>query len=269
MSTSTGDPVRASLDDLLGSFVVDDYARSAAADDGVPAVPNPQRASWTIAVVTGLIGLLLSIAIVTARAGSEERQQLHAALSERVSSLSATVSAAQGRVDAQTDEVERLRDELLASGPSALAARQQLEALAAGAPVQGPGVTVTVDDAPGADAGSLNRVLDRDLQDVVNALWRAGASAVAVNGHRLTSATAIRSAGEAILVDYQPVSRPYTVTALGVDADGARGGLGRLLQVLTGEYGLVTDIRAGDVALPAGDVRTARFATPQPAEAVQ
>ena len=51
----------------------------------------------------------------------------------------------------------------------------------------GPGVTVTIDDAADAEAGSLNRVLDRDLQDIVNVLWRMGASGVAVNGQRLTA----------------------------------------------------------------------------------
>ena len=37
-----------------------------------------------------------------------------------------------------------------------------------------------------------DRVLDVDLQLLVNGLWQAGAEAVAVNGHRLSVLTAIR-----------------------------------------------------------------------------
>ena len=49
-------------------------------------------------------------------------------------------------------------------------------------------------------------MLDRDLQVIVNGLWAAGAEAIAVNGQRLTACSAIRSAGEAILVDFRPLS---------------------------------------------------------------
>ena len=55
------------------------------------------------------------------------------------------------------------------------------------------------------------RVLDRDLQELVNGLWAAGAEAVSVDGQRLTARTAIRSAGEAVLVDFRPLSPPYVV----------------------------------------------------------
>ncbi len=54
-----------------------------------------------------------------------------------------------------------------------------------------------------------------DLQLVVNALWRAGAEAIAVNGRRVIGTTAIRKAGSAILVNYRAVSSPYRIVALG------------------------------------------------------
>ena len=52
-------------------------------------------------------------------------------------------------------------------------------------------------------------MLDIDLQILANGLWQAGAEAVAINGHRLSSLTAIRSAGDAITVDYRSLTRPY------------------------------------------------------------
>ena len=42
-----------------------------------------------------------------------------------------------------------------------------------------------------------------------------GAEAVTVNGERITSTTAIRSAGAAVLVDSTALSGPYTVEAIG------------------------------------------------------
>ena len=43
----------------------------------------------------------------------------------------------------------------------------------------------------------------------------SGAEAVAINGHRLTARTAIRSAGDAITVDYRSLTRPYKIEAIG------------------------------------------------------
>jgi uncharacterized protein YlxW (UPF0749 family) len=74
---------------------------------------------------------------------------------------------------------------------------------------------------------NLGVVLDRDLQDIANALWQAGAEAVAVNGQRLTATGTIRAAGGVILVDFRPVTSPYEVTAIGppdiADTFGASG----------------------------------------------
>jgi uncharacterized protein YlxW (UPF0749 family) len=58
-------------------------------------------------------------------------------------------------------------------------------------------------------------VRDGDLQLVVNALWAAGAEAVSINGQRLGPTTAIRFAGEAVLVDFRPVTSPYEIRAIG------------------------------------------------------
>ena len=56
---------------------------------------------------------------------------------------------------------------------------------------------------------------DDDLQLVVNALWAAGAEAISINGQRLGPTTAIRFAGEAVLVDFRPVTNPYEISAIG------------------------------------------------------
>lgn len=89
-------------------------------------------------------------------------------------------------------------------------------------PMEGPGVVVTLSDSDReardpAYRGALS-VHDVDLQLVVNALWAAGAEAVAVNGQRLVATSPIRAAGETITVNFRPLVPPYEVRAIGADA---------------------------------------------------
>ncbi|MGN6161086.1 MAG: DUF881 domain-containing protein, partial [Marmoricola sp.] len=80
--------------------------------------------------------------------------------------------------------------------------------------VTGPGVQVVVDNAP-KSAGARGVVQDRDLQQLVNGLWQAGAEAMSINGQRVTSLTAVRTAGSAITVNYQSLTPPYVIDAIG------------------------------------------------------
>lgn len=73
-----------------------------------------------------------------------------------------------------------------------------------------PSVNPSIED--GVDLGV---VIDSDIARVVNGLFANGADAISVNGYRITGKTAIRSAGEAILIGYQAVSPPYEILAIG------------------------------------------------------
>ena len=77
-----------------------------------------------------------------------------------------------------------------------------------------------------SDAGSIPadakdpsayNISDSDLQMVVNALWSAGAEAIAVNGNRLVATSSIRAAGETVVVNFRPLSPPYKVEAVGAN----------------------------------------------------
>jgi uncharacterized protein YlxW (UPF0749 family) len=247
------------LESFLAQVVVDDYAAVVPHEDG----RRRWTRHWPALVVLMLIGVLAASVVISTRTSDEARQQTRTALIERVGVLSLTVDERQAAVDAQSETVDALQAEVLA-GRDAVAGEEQVAVLAAQAgttAISGPGLTVTIDDAPDAEAGSLNQVLDRDLQDLVNALWSMGASGVAVNDQRLTGATAIRGAGEAILVNYQPLTRPYTVAAVGTTTTGGEdSALQVLLDGLSADYGLVSDVVTGDVALPAGELRAPRFA---------
>jgi uncharacterized protein YlxW (UPF0749 family) len=112
-------------------------------------------------------------------------------------------------------------------------------------------------DPTAGDKTNPGRVIDRDLQMIVNGLWQAGASDVAINGRRITPTTAIRAAGEAILVNYRPMSPPYVVSAIGSDADQLAGRFrenpaGLLLEELEAQYGVIWELqRVRNITLPA------------------
>jgi uncharacterized protein YlxW (UPF0749 family) len=89
------------------------------------------------------------------------------------------------------------------------------------APVHGPGLTITLDDAPDADlkaAGSqVSELLvhQQDIQAVANALWAGGAEAMTLQGQRVVATTGIKCVGNTVVLHGVPYSPPYHVSAIG------------------------------------------------------
>ena len=98
-------------------------------------------------------------------------------------------------------------------------ARAQMGLVAA----QGPGLVVTLDDSMQRESpsGNLNDLVihSQDVQAVVNALWRAGAEAVAINHQRLVGTSAVLCVGNTLLLNGTVSSPPYVVTAVGASRD--------------------------------------------------
>lgn len=202
------------------------YAAASERRTGIGGPASRGTRGWLVATAAAVIGFLLVASALTLRPGgttaSREKQQLIEQVHSR-----------QAHGDEQAAAVEQLRAQITASraaaiGGSAAALTDELGRLSlttGDVAVQGPGMTVTLEDAPSAAAGpgqprtgdtaQEGRVTSTDLQTVVNGLWQAGAEAIAVNGQRLTARSAIRFAGQAILVDYRPLSPPYVITAIG------------------------------------------------------
>lgn len=88
------------------------------------------------------------------------------------------------------------------------------------APAEGPGLRVTLTDAPrnvdvpGLDPNVLV-VHQQDIQAFVNALWAGGAEAVTLQGQRLISTTGIKCVGSTVVLDGVPYSPPYVIEAIG------------------------------------------------------
>jgi uncharacterized protein YlxW (UPF0749 family) len=195
---------------------------------GPPARSRRRRGRLLVALTMVVAGLLVAVTYDHAVAKSEGRQQIRTALIGDIQKVSGVTDDLAAQLEDLRGKVSATREELLratAVGQRALDELARAEQGAAAVPVTGPGLLVTLANAdPTADqdpvggAGEENtggRVRDGDLQQVVNALWAAGAEAVSINGQRLGPTSAIRFAGEAVLVDFRPVANPYKISAIG------------------------------------------------------
>jgi len=135
--------------------------------------------------------------------------------SDRVAELTRQSAKLQAEIDRLTaglssTELDQANAELeKARGPAGLV------------PVKGPGITVTLDDAPervlddGSGEIALKIVHQQDIQAVANAMWAGGAEAVTVQGQRIVSTTGIKCVGSSVLLQGIAYPPPYTISAIG------------------------------------------------------
>lgn len=216
-TTGRATPTEGLLAQLLNTDVDEEYLVAAARTASPAAGPsNARRMQISAAVVT--FGVLLGVSVIKTE---RDRPQ---ALVERTQVI-AQISARQTRLDRlhnklrfEQDRVADLQTSVaaLVTSASRLGGEADMLGVASGeTAVHGPGVVVTADNAGDAVPGAGGIILDTDLQALVNGLWAAGAEAIAINGHRLSTMTAIRFAGQAITVDYRSLTPPYIVAAIG------------------------------------------------------
>jgi uncharacterized protein YlxW (UPF0749 family) len=268
------------LTNVMDHSLDDGYAEAAARKkaEGGGGLPKTLRAKLGLAAGLVLAALVVTVGAAQARvaapAVAKEREELIDRIEEETSAA-----------DKLEESIEKLRGDVSARQREALekngdSDRSDLVGVLSGAvEVHGPGVKLVVDDAKDAGTGGdgqprgtsgfsdTGRVRDRDMQRVVNGLWESGAEAVSINGQRLTALSAIRAAGDAILVDNRPLVPPYTVLAVG-DGEGLSSRFqdsadGFYLHALQENYGIRTAISvADDLELPAAPSVIVRTAQP-------
>jgi len=255
------------LADLFDGKLLDPgYAEAAAR--GEPA----RRSPVGMVVALALAGLLVVVAAQQVRRTEPAAVRQKNRLITEIHKRTAETDGLQKRLNTLRTDTEKQRAVALARSAEGrrINADAAAEADAAAArAARGSALVVTLDDSKGGSGEG--RVFDQDLQIVVNGLWAAGATAIGVNGQRLTATTAIRTAGQAILVDYRPLTPPYAVTALGDPGRLARafgaGQAGTRLRELRAAYGIRSSIRQkGSAELPAAgavQLRYAREETPK------
>jgi uncharacterized protein YlxW (UPF0749 family) len=168
----------------------------------------------------GLCGVLL---VTSARAadGSDLR-------GSGLTELSDLVRVEERRTQELSAEIDQLAAEVdeLTEGGAEEAGRngdvdEELRATAGLSAVQGPALSVTLDDAPIPERRTEGTEVEdyivhqQDLEAVINALWAGGAEAMMLMDQRIISTSSVKCVGPVLFLQGKRYAPPYTVTAIG------------------------------------------------------
>jgi uncharacterized protein YlxW (UPF0749 family) len=191
------------------------------ADDGQR--PRRRLTAWRVAtpVVVVLAGSLMAVSAANSE-GTDLRPGRYTDLASLVDTEAEEYAALEDHVHALEDDVAQLSSRV--ENREIRRYRHAAERMADPAgltPRTGPGLTITLSDAPedtiNASTENLNLLVvhQQDIQAVVNALWSGGASAVTVQGQRIISTTGIKCEGNAVQLQGIPYGQPYVIQAVG------------------------------------------------------
>lgn len=245
---------------------------------GLPPAKGQRSLLFTVTLL--VVGLGLGVSAHALQGNATARSAARADLIRQVHDVRAARDARAATVTTLSADVAA-RDAAVLAAQSKVQAQalQELSQDAGVTAVSGPGLILTVADAPQVAAPGANSdprsgprtdegiVRARDLQVIVNSLWASGAEAMMINGQRLTSTSAIRFAGAALLVNNRPLVPPYVISAIGdpgsMPGRFAQGTGGAYIANLKASFGIGVDSRtADDIHLPASPSVQTRVATP-------
>ncbi|MFJ1707822.1 DUF881 domain-containing protein [Kitasatospora sp. NPDC088346] len=247
----------------------------------IPPESGPARTNGTRIVgraltcaVFALAGLLFYISAQTAQGTDLRTDNSLLKLSDVIRERSAQNQQLQAQVGDLQDRTDTLAQQQ--GSPADTDRLDALQRVAGLEALRGPGLTVTLNDAPPNATARIPNVPEpdvndlvihqQDIQAVVNALWRGGAEGIQVMDQRLISTSAVRCVGNTLLLQGRVYSPPYVIKAVGktealrsaLDGDPA---IKRYLQYVVA-YGLGWKVQeASDLTLPgytgSADLRSA------------
>jgi uncharacterized protein YlxW (UPF0749 family) len=240
---------------------------------------RPSGWAVLVPVVALAAGLLFATSERTAQ-GTDLRGGGVVELSGLINQRDAAIAREQQELSRLQRQVQQLTKQA-ASRDGAVAAAQasgDAGALSAGlVALTGPGVEITLNDAPSRPDGTLPPdarpddlvIHQSDVQAVVNAVWAAGADGVAIMGKRLVATSAVRCVGNVLLLQGRTYSPPFVITAI-ASGSAVRSQLAASPQVAVlkqaaDAFGLTFTVRdRGTITLPAYDgPLDMQYATPR------
>jgi uncharacterized protein YlxW (UPF0749 family) len=178
---------------------------------------------WRVAVpiACACAGLLATTSMVNAR-GTDLRGGRSSDLIDIVAAQRTEAEQLNDRIERVQDDVTQLTDQVGGTRLRQLERRIERLSLPAGLTgLEGPGLTVVLDDAPRdqdlPENVDTNRLVvhQQDIQAVVNAMWRGGAEGVSIQGQRIIATTGIKCVGNTVLLQGVPYAPPYEIVAVG------------------------------------------------------
>jgi uncharacterized protein YlxW (UPF0749 family) len=221
--------------------------------------------SWQVTLGLALLALGFLIAAQLAAEGPRIRYTTQ----ERAPLVEAALSQQKQQQDLKTrivalrasiQQVEE-QDTGAAARTKDLNARLEQARIAAGLiQLEGTGIVLKLEDStqpvpPDGNAADY-LVTAADLRIVVGELWQAGAEAIAINGERLTTTSAIIDIGGSVLVNVAYLAGPFEITAIGppdlFDRLSASPGFAEFVRTRRGSFGIgISWAEPGTVAVPA------------------
>jgi len=231
-----------------------------------PPIPKGQKPRFR-SVTAGVslfivIGIFFGIAFGLTRELVPIQETTRQELQQRILATQDQLIVTQGLLADQIELLESVKQDVSKQSNTIQRINSnisQLNTVAGYSEVRGDGIRVTIQSSvnPSVEDGiDLGVVIDSDIARVVNGIFARGGIAVSINDHRITSTTAIRSAGEAILVGYQPLIPPYEILAIGNASRMLRelktGDTGIDLSEISDRYGVrFTISEVSQISIPA------------------
>jgi uncharacterized protein YlxW (UPF0749 family) len=212
--------------------------------------PRLTRAQLIVAVL--LFGLGFGLAVQVA-SNSDSDSALRGARQEDLVRILDELDDRTQRLEDEKQGLEKQRQELQSSSDQAAEARKQtaekekqLGILAGTVAAQGPGITVTVEDAKGAVKADM-------LLDAIQELRAAGAEAIQINDVRVVANTYLTDEGKNVSVDGNRINAPFRFQVIGKpqDLEPALNIPGGVVQTLEKEQATVTVERSSKIVVDA------------------
>ena len=217
------------------------------------------KGELAVVAVCAVVGFLLAAQLRTVQLTGAADQ----ATATRLETLQDLYNELTAERDGLADQVQQLQGELALyrdqaasgqAGSEALRAElDQLEITAGLIDVEGPGVSVILEDSSssnltGDEADYL--IHDSDLLSVINELRSAGAEAISLNGERILATSEVRCTGAVVTVNGRRYAAPYVIFAIG-DKDTLYNALtmrSGVVDVLS-QWGITVKVTANDLLL--------------------
>ncbi|MEZ0581239.1 DUF881 domain-containing protein [Nocardioides sp. MH1] len=231
-----------------------------------------RRGGLGVIAVVLVFGFLVTIAAVQTSRNADVTNASRASLIDRIDTRRASVRQLQQQIsDLRAANAAAEADELDLNGVvnDVEGNATDLGAMAGYTPVVGEGIRIQLDNAVNSDPDT-EHIRDSDLALLANALWEAGAEAIAINGQRIASRTAIRNSGTAIEVNSIGIAPPYVVQVIGnentLSSRLVDTGSGQQFALLAADYGWSYDVdNVDDLRLPAAPARMRQLRSAQQA----
>ncbi|OIJ28091.1 DUF881 domain-containing protein [Nocardioides luteus] len=246
------------LDRITDQAIDSDYKAAAARREPSEEESNRRRRPGLRAmVIVGLFALLATTAAVQTSRTEDIRQTSRQVLVDRIEQRQARIADLHRQISALREDNQRSEASLNSLNLRAKSASSTAASTAEEtgfAPVTGSGIRITIDNA--ADGNEGGTVRDYDLAVIVNGLWEAGATAVSVDGQRVTPRSGVITSGSTLRMNDVSLSPPYEVSAIGdrrtLAARFAETVSGAMIRTTTQDYGMPFEIENIDrLTLPA------------------